>query len=149
MKKLLLLLLIVGCENSTESIIIDRSGTYTLTSILKYEGSECSGESVDMIDYYLNNEWEVTGAPKYILYSNGSFELTFEITITGSWTQNNNNSSTLTLESEPLNIQDNNNSSTLTETLNIIFTNNAFYYTMIDQNICGKFIYTKDEDSSS
>ena len=122
----------MGCENSTESIIIDRSGTYTLTSMLKYEGSECSGESVDMIDYYLNNEWE--NAPKYILYSDGSLEITFEITVTGSWTQDNNNSSTITTESE---------------TLNIIFTNNAFYHTMIDQNICGKFIYTKDEDSSS
>ena len=47
MKKLLIIvLLIVGCEEPTSPLITTLSGTYSLTDYMMFDNSECTGESI-------------------------------------------------------------------------------------------------------
>ena len=47
MKKLLIIvLLIVGCEEPTSPFITTLSGTYSLTDYMMFDNSECTGESI-------------------------------------------------------------------------------------------------------
>ena len=131
MKKLILLLmvgsLIISCA-TTESKYIDRTGTYTHTSILLYETTECSGNPTEMINEYIETN-NIVELPIAILNSDGSLEWIVDGTTSiGIWTQDDNNTSTLSLDNE---------------NLTITFIENGFYYIMIELDLCSKTIYTK------
>ncbi len=131
MKKLLLILMVgslfIGCD-TTESKYINRTGTYTHTSILLYETTECSGNPTEMINEYIETN-NIVELPIAILNSDGSLEWIVDGTTSiGIWTQDDNNTSTLSLDNE---------------NLTITFIENGFYYIMIELDLCSKTIYTK------
>ena len=45
-RRLIILLLIFGCENPTSTLNTTLSGTYSLTDYMMFDNSECTGESI-------------------------------------------------------------------------------------------------------
>ena len=45
-RRLIILLLIVGCEDPTSTLNTTLSGTYSLTDYMMFDNSECTGESI-------------------------------------------------------------------------------------------------------